>query len=86
MLSESSAQSVKEVVQSYGEIFLEIVSAVIVFFDTRLREAQTGVPCTDQEGLKKTEDKIYSSPNDDVSRKMKDATDKLASSLKQYVK
>ena len=86
MLSESSAQSVKEVVQSYGGIFFEIVSAVVVFFDTRLREAETGVPCTDQEGLKKTEDKIYSSPNDDVSRKMKDATDKLASSLKQYVK
>ena len=86
LLSESSAQSVKEVVQSYGGIFLEIVSAVIVFFDTRLREAQTGVPCTDQEELKKTEDIIYSSPNDDVSRTVEAATKKLASSLKQYVK
>ncbi len=86
LLSESSAQSVKEVVQSYGEIFLEIVSAVIVFFDTRFREAQTGIPCTDQEGLKKTENIIYSNPNDDVSRKVEDATKKLASSLKQYVK
>ena len=86
LLSESSAQSVKEVVQSYGEIFLEIASAVVVLYDTRLREAQTGVPCTDQEGLKKTEDIIYSSPNDDVSRKVEDATKKLASCLKQYVK
>lgn len=86
LLSESSAQSVKEVVQSYGEIFLEIASAVVVFFDTRLRESQTREPCTDQEGLKKMEDIIYSSPNDDVSRKVKDATEKLASSLKQYVK
>ena len=86
LLSESSAQSVKEVVQSYGEIFFEMVSAVVVFFDTRFREAQTGVLCTDQKGLKKTEDIMYSSPNDDVSRKVEDATKKLASSLKQYVK
>ncbi|MFC1964748.1 hypothetical protein ACFLWG_01925 [Chloroflexota bacterium] len=56
LLPESSAQSVKEVVQSYGEIYLEIVAAVVVFFDTRFREAQEGVLCTDQEGLKKTED------------------------------
>ncbi len=86
LLSESSARSVKEVVQSYGGIFLEIAYAVILFFDIRFGEAQTGVLCTDQEGLKKTEDIIYSSPNDDVSRKVEDATKKLASSLKQYVK
>jgi len=86
LLSESSVRSVKEVVQSYRKIYYDIASALTVFFEIRLSEVKTGVPCTDQKGMRETKNIIYFRTNDDVSREVKDATDKLASSLKQYVK
>jgi hypothetical protein len=86
LLNESSAQSIKEAVQSYRENYAELASSVSSYFDTRKDEAHTGVPYKDQEWLKELHMTIYAVKEDNFSKKINEATDKLSSTLKQYVK
>ncbi len=86
LLDESSVKSIKEAVQSYRESYADLSSAISTYFEIRYDEARTGDPYKDQEwlrGLKKT---IYSAQDDDFSKKVDNATDKLSSVLKQYVR
>ena len=86
LLNKSSAQSVKEVVKSYRESYADLSSAISAYFDTRLDETRIGIPYKDQEWLRGLHKTIYSGTKDDFSMKVDDATDKLSSVLKQYVK
>ena len=86
LLNESSAQSTKEAVQSYKESYVDLASAISSYFDTLYDEARTGELYKDQKWLKELRNTIYSVTNDDFSKKIEEATDKLSSTLKQYVK
>ncbi len=86
LLDESSVESIKEAVRSYRESYVDLSSAIETYFDIRHDEVRTGDRYKDQEwlrGLKKT---IYSAREDDFSKKIDNATDKLSSVLKQYVR
>ena len=86
LLNESSVQSIKEAVQSYRESYADLASAISFYFDARHDEARTGELYKDQEWLRGLHKTIYSATNDDFSKKIEGATDKLSSALKQYVK
>ena len=86
LLNESSVQSIKEAVQSYRDSYAELASAISTYFDIRLDVARTGLPYKDEEWLRGLQKTIYSGIEDDFSKKVEEATDKLSSALKQYVK
>jgi len=86
LLDESSIQSIKESVKSYRESYADLASAIEVYFDVRRDEARTGKQYRDQEWLEELGKTIYFRQDDDFSKKVDEATDKLSSALKQYVK
>lgn len=86
LLDESSVQYIKEAVKSYRESYADLGSAISTYFEIRHDEAGTKTRYKDQEWLKGLNKIIYSAPNDDFSKKVDEATDKLSSALKQYVK
>jgi hypothetical protein len=86
LFDESSVKSVKEAVQSLRGSFAELSSAISSYFDVRQDEARTGQNYRDQDWLKELSRTIYSAKDDDLSKKVDAAIDKLSSALKQYVK
>lgn len=86
LLEEYSVQSVKEAVQMYRESYADLSSAILTYFEIRQNTAKTGDQYEDQQFLRELRKTIYSASNDAFSKKVNDATDKLSSALKQYVK
>ena len=86
LLDESSVISIKEAIQSFRESYANLSTAIEEYFDIQLDAARTGVPYNDQDYLKALSKIIYSAQNDDFSKKVDEALDKLSSALKQYVK
>lgn len=86
LFSESSVQSIEEAIKSYRESYADLSSAISTYFDIRRDEARTKELYKDQEWLKGLKKTIYSAQDDDFSKKVDEATDKLSSALKQYVK
>lgn len=86
LLNESSVQAIEEVVKSYRESYANLSSVTSTYFDIRHNEIRTGEQYGNQKWLKELEKTIYSTPNDEFSKKVDDTTDKLSSALKQYVK
>ena len=86
LFDEDSVQSVKDAVKSYRESYAELSSAISSYFDSRLSEVKTGELYQDQEWLKGLHKIIYGRRDDELSKKVNNATDKLSLVLKQYVK
>jgi len=86
LLDEHDVQSIKEAVQSFRESYAELSSAISSYFDTTYKQARARQPYKDQEWLKELHHTIYSVGEDDLSKKVDEATEKLSSALKQYVK
>lgn len=86
LFDEKTFLSVKKSIQSYKSEFAELSSAISSYFDTRADEARTGIPYKDQDWLKGLHKEIYSMGDDEHSKVVNEATEQLASSLKQYVK
>lgn len=86
LFSESSVQSIEEVVKSYRESYADLSSAISAYFEILLNEAKTKDLYQNQKWLKGLKYTIYSAQDDDFSKKVSEATDKLSSALKQYVK
>ncbi len=86
LLSGASSESVREAVQSYRECYGELSSAIAEYFDTRLDEVRRNKIYKDQKWLTELSKTIYGGPPDNFSKKIDEATDKLSSTLKQYVK
>ncbi len=86
LFNESSVQSIEEAVKSYRESYADLSSAVEAYFDIRHDEAKTKDLYKNQKWLKGLKYTIYSAQDDDFSKKVSEATDKLSSTLKQYVK
>lgn len=85
LFDEDSVQSVKDAVKSYRESYAELSSAISSYFDCRLSEVKAGELYQDQEWLKGLHKIIYGT-DDELSKKVNNATDKLSLVLKQYVK
>ena len=86
LLDESSTITVKEAVQSYRASYADLSSAISTYFEIRCDEVRTGELYNNQEWLRGLHKIIYSASNDDYSKKVNSATDKLSSALKQYVR
>jgi len=86
LLNEISVQSIKEAIQSYRESYGDLSSAISTYFEIRYDEAQTKELYKDPKWLRGLKKIIYSATNDDFSQKIDEATEKLSSALKQYVK
>jgi hypothetical protein len=86
LLSEDSKKSVSEAVAVYRHNFAELSSAIYSYFDTRRHEQVAGHPYKDQDWLQTLHKTIYGEPEDNLSKQIKEATDKLESALKAYVK
>ncbi len=70
----------------YRESYADLSSAILTYFEIRQETAKTGDQYEDQQILRDLRKTIYSASNDAFSKKVNDATDKLSSALKQYVK
>ncbi len=86
LLDESSVQNVIEAVKSYTESYANLSTAISDYFSIRYDEVRTGNPYIQQDYIKELKNIISSIPSDDFSTKVNDATDKLSSALKQYVR
>ncbi len=86
LLSEASSKSVEEAVQLYRECYGELSSAIASYFDIKYNEARGRQVAQHQDWLRELSKTIYGGSPDDFSRKVDEATNKLSSALKQYVK
>ena len=86
LLREDSSKSVSEAVTVYRRSFGELSSAIHSYFEERKQEAKTGIPFKDQDWLKELHKTIYSRTDDDLSKQIEEATNKLESTLQAYVK
>ncbi len=86
LLVGSAAQSVKEAVKAYRASYAALSSAISSNFRIRYNEAKGGSSTRQEELLAKLEATIYSVGDDDFSKKVDDATEKLSCALRQYVK
>jgi len=86
LFGEDTKNSVSEAVKIYGQHFAELSSAISSYFDTRRQEAISGISYKDQDWLKELHKTIYSRTDDDFSKQIDKATNKLESTLQAYVK
>ncbi len=86
LFDETSAQSVRDAVESYSKSYAELSTAVAEYFDARLKEAKSGKLLKDQDWLKELRHVIYQIPDDEFAQKVSEATEKLSSAAKQYVR
>jgi len=86
LFNESSVQSIEKAVKSYRESYADLSSAIASYFEIIYDEARTGNPYNNQEWLRELRKTISSDSIDDFSMKVDDATNKLSSSLKKYMR
>ncbi len=86
LLDEDSVQQVKTAIQSYRESYAELASAIESYFDVRRNEAKSGDQYRNQDWLRELRNIIYSSADDDFSRKVDDATNQISEALKKFVR
>lgn len=86
VLGEDASKTVSEAVTVLTQSFGELYSAIEYYFETRDQEARSSATHGDREwrnGLSRT---VYSRPGDDFSKRLDEAIDRLASTLRAYVK
>jgi len=86
LLDKNSSNRISEALATYRERDAELTSAIHSYFDTRKLEETSGQPYKDQDWLEKLHRTIYALPEDDFSKQIDEATNKLESALQAYVK
>jgi len=86
LLDKSAGEEVSAAVKAFWHYYAELSSAIESYFETTYREAITNSVYQDQEWLKELKKIIYSAGGDDFSKEIDEVTDKLASTLRPYVK
>jgi hypothetical protein len=86
LLEENSVESIKDAVKSYRESYADLYSAITTYFQCRQQEIRFSKPYKDQEWLEGLHPKIYAITDDEFSKKVEDATERLSSTLKEYVR
>ncbi len=86
LLDEVSIQEVRAVIKSYRESYADLASAIESYFDVRRDEAKSSEPYKDQDWLRELRNIIYSSTDDDFSKKVDDATNRISKTLKKFVR
>jgi hypothetical protein len=86
LLGEDSSKFISEAVTVYRRSFGELSSAIYSYFEERKHEAETRNLYKDKDWLKKLRNTIYAIPEDNLSKQINEATDKLESALQVYVK
>lgn len=86
LVDEAQEQTIDEAVKSLKESYADLSSATAEYFDGRLQEVRSGELLRDREFMKEMNHKIYHAGEDEFSKKVNEAVEKLSSALKQYVK
>lgn len=86
LLSGDLGKRVQKTFKTYRSSYAELSSAIYSYFETRHDEVVKGSMYHDQGWLKELNKEIYSAEGDDFSKRIDEATNQLASTLKAYVK
>jgi hypothetical protein len=88
LLGEDVAKPITEAIKVFINAYAELSSAISSYFDTRREEVSRNYLYKDQDWLMKLHKMIYSASKDDIniSKQIVQATEQLASALRQYVR
>lgn len=86
VLGKNSSKRVSEAITVFRHSYAELSSAIDSYFETRHEEVIKHEKYQEQDWLKELKKEIYSAKEDDLSKKIDEAKDQLASALKAYVK
>jgi hypothetical protein len=86
LLDIESSKQVTETIKFYRELYAELFASITSYFETRHDEIIKNSPYRDQAWLNQLHKEIYGLDNDDISKKIIEAKEKLATVLKKSVK
>jgi hypothetical protein len=86
LLDSESSKQVTETIKIYRKSYAEVLTSINSYFQTRHEEIMNNRPYRDQEWLNQLHKEIYGLDNDDISQKIIEAKEKLATVLKKFVK
>jgi hypothetical protein len=86
LLDIESSKQVTETIKIYRNAYASLITSINSYFETRRREITTNNMYRDQEWLTKLHKEIYGLENDERSKEITAAKEKLANVLKKYVR
>lgn len=86
LLGKDASKPVSEAIRIFINSYAELSSAIDSYFEERHEEVIEGSASIHQDWLKELRKTIYSTKQDELSKQIEQATEQLASALREYVK